>query len=200
MSPDPPRGLRSRSPTRSWLLLVGYVLLVYASLPFVRDVVIALEQQHALGGAVTLLYFTAAVVVAYHVVFDVGLSDRIAFFALVLLAAVTGALILGLRIPEERIHFVQYGLMAILARRALAWHAGPPRQYAGAFLIAALAGWGDELIQGILPSRVYDLRDVAINAVAALLALAADEVMHNRLGWLPGASPDRPRDEAHSPD
>ncbi|MDH3523860.1 MAG: VanZ family protein [Acidobacteriota bacterium] len=173
------------SPARSWALLAGYILLLFASLPVVRGVVIALRQQHLLGGAVTLLYFLAAVAVVYHVVFDVRLSDRIAYFALVLLAAMTGALILGLSIPEERVHFVQYGLLAVLARRALAWHVSPPRQYLGAFVIAAMAGWADELIQGVLPDRVYDLRDVAINAVAALVAIAAEEILHNRLGWLP---------------
>jgi len=196
MSPAVERWLKARSPARSWAVLIVYVLAIFASLPFVRGVVIALQQQNLLGGAVTLLYFVAVVAVAYHVVFDVGLSDRIAFLALVLLAGVTGAMILGLAIPEERIHFIQYGLMALLARRALEWHWQPWQQYVGAFLIAAGAGWVDELIQGLLPNRVYDLRDVAINAVAALLALAADEVLHNRLGWLP----ERIENEARSPD
>ncbi len=195
MSPRTPVRLGGGSAARSWALLAGYILLIFASLPLVRGVVIALRQQHLLGGAVTLVYFLAAVAVVYHVVFDVRLSDRIAYFALVLLAAVTGAMVLGLAIPEERIHFVQYGLMALLARRALAWHVAPPRQIPGAFVLAAVAGWVDELIQGVLPDRVYDLRDVAINAVAALLALAAEEVLHNRLGWLPR---DLPREE-HPP-
>ena len=186
MSPAVAHWLKRKSPARSWALLSGYVLAIFASLPFVREVVIALRQQHLLGGAVTLLYFVAAVAVVYHVVFDVQLSDKIAFLALVLLTAVTGAMILGLSIPEERVHFVQYGLLALLARGALAWHLKPWQQYVGALLVAATAGWLDELIQGLLPDRVYDLRDVAINAVAALLALAADEVLHNRLGWLPG--------------
>lgn len=185
MSSPPAGRQRGGSPARSWVLLAGYILVIFASLPFVRGVVIALRQQQLLGGAITLLYFLAAVAVVYHVVFDVRLSDRIAYFALVLLAAVTGAMILGLSIPEERIHFAQYGLMAVLARRALGWHVSPPRQYLGAFVIAAMAGWVDEVIQGLLPDRVYDLRDVGINAVAALLAISAEEILHNRLGWLP---------------
>jgi hypothetical protein len=171
------------SPSRSWALLAGYILLIYATLPFVRGAVIALRQQHLLGASVTLLYFAAAVAVVYHVVFDVRLSDRIAFIALVLLAGITGSLILGLSVAEERIHFAQYGLMALLARSALAWRRPPLQQYVGAIVIASAAGWVDELIQAALPDRVYDLRDVAINAVAALLAIAAYEVLHNQLGW-----------------
>lgn len=176
--PDP-------SPTRSWLLLAAYVALVYASLPFVRDVVVALRQQQLLGAVVTGVYFLAAVALVYHVVFDVRLSDRIAFIALVILAALAGSLVLGLAIPEERIHFVQYGLMALLARGACAWTMKPRGAFIAALALASAAGYVDELIQGLLPDRVYDLRDVAINAVAALLALVVDEVLHHRIGWLP---------------
>ena len=34
-------------------------------------------------------------------------------------------------------------------------------------------GWLDEALQGVLPNRVYDLRDVRLNALAGALALAA---------------------------
>jgi hypothetical protein len=45
------------------------------------------------------------------------------------------------------------------------------------------AGWIDELIQGLLPTRYYDLRDVAFNAAAGLLALLARYALaHERLG------------------
>jgi hypothetical protein len=33
---------------------------------------------------------------------------------------------------------------------------------------------------------VGDLRDVGINSLAALLAVAADESLHDRLGWRQG--------------
>ncbi len=171
------------SPTRRWVLLVAYLAAVYAFLPFGRGVIIALRQNHLLGLVVTLVFFVSIVSLVYHIVFSVRLSDRIAFAALVVLAAVIGALVLGLSIPEERVHFVEYGLLALLARFALSGHLRPPSQYLLAWLLASLAGWGDEVIQGVLPDRVYDLRDVVINSVAALLALTGDEALHNRVGW-----------------
>jgi hypothetical protein len=176
---------RASSPALAWLWLLAYVALVYGSLPWTRDVLIALDQQRLVGGAVTASYFGAAVLVVYHVVFDVRLTDRVAFAALVALGAGVGALVLGLSIPEERLHFLQYGLMAVLARRAVApWRQGWA-QYLAAVALAAAAGWGDELVQGLLPGRVYDLRDVAINASAAVLAMAGYEALHNQLGWRP---------------
>ena len=40
-----------------------------------------------------------------------------------------------------------------------------------AALIGTAIGWGDELVQAILPNRVYDLRDVAMNAAGAVLGV-----------------------------
>ncbi len=171
-------------------MLLGYVALVYGSLPWTRDVLIALDQRELVGSMVTACYFGAAALVVYHVVFDVRLTDRVAFVALVALGAGVGGLMLGLAIPEERLHFLQYGLMAVLARRAVAPRVGGWRQYLAAIAIASAAGWGDELIQGLLPDRYYDLRDVLINALAAALAMAGYEALHNQLGWRP------PRSEA----
>jgi VanZ family protein len=37
--------------------------------------------------------------------------------------------------------------------------------------VTVVTGWCDELIQGLLPNRHYDLHDVALNAVSGLLAL-----------------------------
>ncbi len=170
-------------PLARWLLLGVYVAAIYAFLPFGRGVVIALRQSHSLGLVVTAVFFAAIVALAYHIVFNVRLSDRVAFAALVVLAVAVAALVLGLSIPEERVHFLEYGLLALLARYVLSCHLPPPAQYLGALVLASAAGWGDELIQGLLPDRVHDLRDVAVNAVAALLALAGDEALHNRLGW-----------------
>ena len=178
---------------RNWLLVAAYVAVLFASVPYARDIVLGLREQHLLGTSVTLLYFVAVVGLVYHVLFDVRLSDRIAFLALVLLALVTGSLILGLAVPEERIHFLQYGLLAILCRRALAWHLQPRGQVLGAVALASAAGVVDELLQGLTPERVCDGRDMAINAVAAFLAIVAEEALHNRLGWLPR----KEEDESH---
>ncbi len=183
--------LRS-SAARSWVTVGGYVGALFASVPYARNIVVGLREQHLLGTSVTLLYFVAVVGLVYHVVFDVRLSDRIAFLALVLLALVTGSLVLGLAVPEERIHFLQYGLLALLCRRALAWHLQPRGQILGAVALASAAGVVDELLQGVTPERVCDGRDMIINAVAAFLAIVAEEALHNRLGWLPRKEGDEP--------
>jgi VanZ family protein len=101
------------------------------------------------------------------------------------LALAYGLLFQVLTGPEEAMHFVQYGLLGGLVYNALGERRGnalaagrtpalPVRQAAvSAVLLTLAAGWLDEGIQYLLPNRTYDLRDVAFNAVAGLLAVAA---------------------------
>jgi VanZ family protein len=87
-----------------------------------------------------------------------------------------------LKLPEEALHFVQYGLVGGLFFAALAERRRHPAASAllhrpavpalFAFLLTLAAGWTDEGIQYLLPNRVYDLRDVAFNAAAGALAIA----------------------------
>ena len=86
-----------------------------------------------------------------------------------------------LRIIQERIHLLEYGVVGGLAYAALLERWGDAADRVAerprwqrwpalwAILIAGAAGWGDELVQAALPNRTYDLRDVATNAEAAAL-------------------------------
>jgi hypothetical protein len=72
----------------------------------------------------------------------------------------------------ERTHLPEYGIVAWLAWRALApLLPGRVPAYAAAAALGAAIGYGDELLQGLLPGRYYDLRDVGLNALGAALAV-----------------------------
>ena len=65
----------------------------------------------------------------------------------------------------ERVHFVEFGLVAWLFLRV--WCGRPDASAVVApFLAAFIAGVGDEAFQWFLPARVGELADVALNAVA----------------------------------
>jgi hypothetical protein len=69
-------------------------------------------------------------------------------------------------------HLVEFGILAVLWRRALApW----PRAVSGAFVLASLYAGVDELRQGLTPDRSPSVVDVAIDALGALLGLAVWE-------------------------
>ena len=85
----------------------------------------------------------------------------------------------SLDVVQERLHQIEYGALAVLLsaafgerRRARDLPASPGRVALAAFAAAAAIGLADEIVQGILPNRQYDLRDVGFNALAAAMALA----------------------------
>jgi VanZ family protein len=79
--------------------------------------------------------------------------------------------------PIERTHLFEYGLLAVLLYEALKERKrnGGAVRLSGvsAILATAFFGWLDEAVQAYVPNRVYDHRDVGINALAAIVAVGA---------------------------
>jgi len=69
--------------------------------------------------------------------------------------------------PVEALHFVEYGVLGLLAFRALSHRIQDPSVYVGAALIGGGVGIVDEAIQWATPDRVWDLRDMGFNFVGA---------------------------------
>ncbi len=80
------------------------------------------------------------------------------------------AMFLRMESPEERTHLIEYGIVAALIHQALLErvHNGRavPAPAALTVAVTALLGLLDECIQALLPSRVFDVRDIAFNALA----------------------------------
>ena len=156
-----------------WALLVGYVVLIYATLPFGPRIGLGILRTGAggwlLGPGIAVVVGAGAVALA------VALRRRnapaAAYVAIAAAAAGYALAFSALRAQRlERTHLPEYGIAAWLAWRALdpivpaaTW------AYVGAAAIAAGIGLGDELLQGVIPGRYYDIRDVAMNAIGGLL-------------------------------
>ena len=79
--------------------------------------------------------------------------------------------------PEEIFHLFEYGLLSYLCVAALAGSEPTTPARLAAALVTSSLGTVEELLQWILPDRVFDLRDIAINLFATLmiqLGLAAN--------------------------
>jgi hypothetical protein len=170
---------------RHWVAFGAYVAVVFVTVPFARQVVLALRNTDTLGATVTAAYAVAVAGVVHYVLFNRRLADWIAFVVVAALLCVVTVLLLGLAIPEERVHFLQYGSMALLARSALArgteGDARAARHLLLGIAITSTLGLLEECLQGLVPRRVFDWRDVAMNAGAAFTALSLDELLHDRL-------------------
>jgi VanZ family protein len=75
--------------------------------------------------------------------------------------------------PEEAIHFLEYGVLGFLLYQALRHHIHDKGIYFIAFLIGALVGIFDESLQWMIPRRVWDFRDLGLNALSTGLLLVA---------------------------
>ncbi|MEM7116758.1 MAG: VanZ family protein [Chloroflexota bacterium] len=89
--------------------------------------------------------------------------------------------LLRMAIPEERSHLIEYSVVALLVHQALLERQKNGRSVPYPALLALgitiLLGWLDEGIQFFLPNRIYDIRDVVFNALAALMAISASVVL-----------------------
>ena len=132
------------------------------------------------------LVFILAAVLVVHLVMKWKPGWRV-ILALVIAASLYIPAFVFLPLPEERLHFVEYGLFCGLVHGALVerdrnrkagdalkdFHRAFFSPTILALLLTLAAGWLDEGIQKLLPNRYYDIRDVALNFFAGVIYLTA---------------------------
>lgn len=121
--------------------------------------------------------FFACLVLITGMVLTQGLRIRPAGTEMALAAGIIAVyVLLGVRMAvPERSHLMEYGVLAVLLYEAINEGLTQGRRIScpawWAFLIASLIGAVDELLQLLLPARVFDWRDIAFNVLAAFTAV-----------------------------
>jgi len=155
---------------KKWAGAFGYVAVIYLTLPVMRGFLNWIRKiltAQAFSITTNLFMGTAFILLMFYLLRRHFPFGRILIFLLV--CSVFLIFIKNLKLPEERVHFLEYGLCGFLFMDASAlkkWAGW--RKAALAVMLAIAAGVIDELIQGILPSRVYDIRDIYFNSVAGI--------------------------------
>ena len=164
---------------RLWLWTAFVLLTIYATLGLVHSLAGFLRAEGLLAG-----FFIAGLVLVVAAIAVHGLRTRpgrleIAVFLGV--AAVYVLVFVRMSLPEERTHLVEYGVVGLLVHAALTERKSRgARVYAPAWLAIALTsvlGAVDESIQSLLPSRVFDPRDIGFNALAGVMAVAGSTAL-----------------------
>jgi hypothetical protein len=163
------------SPSLARRLLPALVFALYVSLSFTRQGTAWLDDQGLLQASVVLTLLVGAVFVGWLVASRTQ-GAPVPFGAVVLAVVCAFALLSSWERPEERTHLAIYGLIG-----ALSWFAGRYRPLL-AVLIGGSIGIGDELLQSLIPSRVFDIRDLIANVVIA--AAGTSLIAGGRLSWL----------------
>ena len=156
---------------RSWRWAVTgvYVALLYLTLPYTKGVVLSLKAMHIFPAIVTATYLAIAAVVLWLMLFLYRIRDAAAYILMTCLAVILAYFVLGLEVPEERVHFVQYGLLSVSMCYSLRPTLAGKALYGATFFWTALGGIVDESLQYFIPSRVFDLRDIGFNVTAAAI-------------------------------
>lgn len=160
---------------RLWAWTLAVVVAIYSTLGLARTLAGFLGDS-ALGAG---LFILACLLVLAAVVTQ-GLKMRPSGAEIAVALGVVAAYLLvfvRMTISTERSHLVEYGVVAIFIFEALTERARNGRRVPFPALLAVLAttllGVLDEGIQAVLPSRVFDPRDILFNVLAGAMAIAA---------------------------
>jgi hypothetical protein len=155
------------------IALAATLVTIYSTLGLVRPISNWLRDHHLLRLAVAVSFGLAATTMSWLIFRDPRNRSPKALLSLLGIALLYAAVILPMSSPEEKVHFIEYGIVALLAEGSAPKAWSQRKKYIAAAVFVFAAGWVDELIQALLPSRYYDLRDVAFNATAGVIALLA---------------------------
>jgi hypothetical protein len=161
----------------SWLWVACCILSIFLIVPIARSVRNFVE---GLWGADVFGYFVIGVVCAafltgiYLLWFRLEIRTFSNYFWLAAIGFVYIFFTLNLwKRPEEAIHFLEYGLLGVFLFHALRHHIHDRSIYLTAFLIGGLVGIFDEVLQWVIPQRIWDYRDIGLNALSCGLCQIA---------------------------
>lgn len=178
----------SKRERRLWLWLVVVLAGIYSTLGQAPVLAAALRANDALRNNLFFALFVILSAVAILFIRRRPGRAEIAVGAGVGIVFVVAWLRIGSL--EERTHLFEYGLVAALVHEALLERRANGRSLPyltlSAFFLSVLLGWLDEGIQALLPNRVYDLRDVFFNSVAAGLVIGARWGLDQVRRWTQG--------------
>src|SRR3989338_2774538 len=155
-------------------ILIGYVGLIYLTLPLTPKLFSFLSKSLGPNLKNILNVSLIGVVLFLFYIFPkriegggwktrLGLAAVLSIY-IVILARYTP-------IIAEKVHLIEYGFLGYLVLRAFRESRLVKTRYICVIFIIAIVGYLDEVIQGLLPNRVYDVSDIYLNIISGLLGL-----------------------------
>ena len=164
---SPPHYLR-------WACVAIYSLFLFFSAVYIYPLA-RWAQARGYGWIGTLFSQIAIAVISGFLLIQAVRSIRRGRLVNVLIMIVIGAsFILALHlihVPLEQFHFVQYGVLGMLIFWALSGRPFTFQFYLSALTIILGIGYLDEIIQGLVPHRFYDLEDAFVDLLSGTMGL-----------------------------
>ena len=160
-----------RNKSLLWSLIACYVVLIYSTLYIMRPILnfLKLTLKGYLNLSVVVIFFIILSLILAYIVNNrerYGVSQYLWFS---FICCLYGLVIYILELPEEQVHFIEYGVLSALIYLALTHDINNRSIYSLSSLIVFVFGAIDEVIQWVLPNRIFDIRDIVINGIAGIL-------------------------------
>lgn len=154
-----------------WLLTACYVIIIFITLPVAPLLIKCITQfvnlEIAVNTSLLILFLISFVGI---VIKTPGYRLHVLFF-LVPLTAITFSGLRYIRLPVERIHIAEYGVLSILIYAALRRQRTARIATVASIISTSLIGAADEAVQFLLPNRFYSTLDILFNSIGGLVGL-----------------------------
>ena len=148
-------------------IFIGLFIIVSAS--FARQLMGLLKAHIGETGFIILIGLILAVTGLALFVFTIRNNPGLIRIAAVMLILIVGLILAWqMRIPEEKIHILEYGVLGWFAARDLISTQKRIRGIILACIFSTFIGISDEVFQAILPYRVFDFRDIGFNSLGGM--------------------------------
>ena len=165
-----------------WLKVLIWTILIFISLPFIRIPAEWLRNHNLLIQTIYFAYFIFIIAISYIIVVKEKEQRIIVWISIFMILLVLLQLSKFMIVPEEKIHFLQYGILGYFLFKAILHSIINSRKIYSfntsvivsgflALIFCSFIGFLDEIIQYYLPSRVYDIRDIIWNSIGGLFGI-----------------------------
>ena len=161
-------------PAKAWTAVVVYTVFLYGTLTLAFDIYVWVFDRWGeafVSRVMNGLFLPVGVALLIFVVFFLPRRGG-AYLTFLLICLAMLYCLNTIEVPAKRFHFLQYGPLTVLVFDAVRFRSGNRYLYAWTFAVVVLIGFGDEIIQSLLPRRHFGLQDIVINSTAGLLTLA----------------------------
>ncbi len=166
----------SRREQRLWTMAILLVLTIYSTLGVVRT---WLEVLEASGWGLNVFLLSCGLILTFMVTQGLRACPNRREMAVAFGIGLVYFLTLkSIESVDERIHVIMYGVVALLIHAALLERSAHDQRIPAGFMIAigitVTLGTIDELLQLLMPDRVFDVRDILFDALASVMAILSN--------------------------
>jgi hypothetical protein len=157
----------------SWITVLVCSIIIFSTIPFAFS--IQAFVTNIFGKSIFFYLFLITIVSAsagvfFFLIFKLKVHSASNYLWLIAISSIYFFSVLKFcKNPIETIHFLEYGILGFFLFKALSNNVHDRSIYFTAMFFGLFIGTIDELIQWTIPKRLWDFRDVGLNALSGVL-------------------------------